>query len=327
MKRVIITGATGFLGSHLCVSFKNHGYDVHATLRDDNAPSTKMRRYDLEKISHIVHEHKVSLSDFEGVLDVIKNVNPDVIIHLASVVDVNRSNVMPRETFNASAVGLLNILESTRVLNLDPVVFNHSTDKVYTGNTSPYFESQSFFGGKIYEISKQAQDNVGQFYGKQFNKRVITIRSGNYFGCWDLDFNRIIPHANMSAYLNAPIVLRSNGKMKRDFLHVDDAVALHHLILRSQKSSIWGQAYNFSYGVNEEIISIIQKIQREHGSTVDVSLNSEIIPEIDDMCLSSEKSKLELSWEPIYTFDDALKTTCKEYSDIFDLHNINVPKE
>ncbi|MBT3372546.1 MAG: NAD(P)-dependent oxidoreductase [Rhodospirillaceae bacterium] len=315
---VLITGGTGFLGSHLCEYFLEKKASVGILTRRQASTAVKPSMFGLLKLSDRVEQIPCELENFAQVCELMAQHQPHVVVHLAAVADVNQSRQMPLQTFNASATGLLNIAEAVRQLELETRIVNHITDKVYFANPIPFVEDMPFHTGTIYEIAKQSQDQLGAFYGKYYGLRIINVRCGNFFGAFDFDFNRIVPYVNRQIFLDEPIVLRSDGTMTRDFLYIKDAVRLHDQVLNAlDRNEHLGEAFNFSNEIKRDVLSIVEEIAALHGHTDQVILEPTASQEIPDMTLSCAKAHKVLGWKPHYPFADALAETCNGYLDNF----------
>ncbi len=146
---VLITGGTGFLGSHLCEYFLEKKAKVGVLIRRQASTTVKPSMFGLLKLSEHVEQIPCDLDSFEQVHELMAHHRPHVVVHLAAVADVNQSRKMPLQTFNSSATGLLNIAEAIRQLELETRIVNHITDKVYFGNPIPFVEEMPFHTGTI----------------------------------------------------------------------------------------------------------------------------------------------------------------------------------
>ena len=146
---VLITGGTGFLGSHLCEYFLEKKAKVGVLIRRQASTTVKPSMFGLLKLSEHVEQIPCDLDSFEQGHELMAHHRPHVVVHLAAVADVNQSRKMPLQTFNSSATGLLNIAEAIRQLELETRIVNHITDKVYFGNPIPFVEEMPFHTGTI----------------------------------------------------------------------------------------------------------------------------------------------------------------------------------
>jgi CDP-glucose 4,6-dehydratase len=170
-----------------------------------------------------------------------------------------------------------------------------------------------------YEVAKASQDQVAQCYGKIFKCPVAVTRCGNYFGGYDFNFTRLIPGVARSILRGEAPTLRSNGRFKRDFLYIEDAVDAQLLVAQrlSENPELYGEAFNFSYGERIEVRDIVQRICQLLDASVRPVMNENSTAEIPEMLLSSEKARRRLDWKPRYDFSGGLERTVFWYREHF----------
>ena len=321
--KVLITGANGFLGAHLCEAFLSRGDEVYAVLRrkpNQDRDSRSISKFFIKRINERVGTLFANLHDFEETRSMIADVRPDALIHLAAIGDVTMAGSMPLETLRASAIGSVHLFEALRQLRLDCKVLNHSTDKVYVGNTPPFVEDMPFHGSGIYEIAKQSQDMIGTYYGRTLGMPMINVRCGNYFGGWDFNFNRIIPYVNRQMFLEEDVTLRSDGRMTRDFLYVDDAVGVNLMLIDAlDDPRLYGETFNFSLEVRMSVLEVVKTLMEVAGRPgwSEISIRNEAKGEIPDMILDCQKARRLLGWRPTLDFREGLAKTAQAYREIF----------
>ncbi|HUT83110.1 MAG TPA: NAD-dependent epimerase/dehydratase family protein, partial [Thermodesulfobacteriota bacterium] len=141
----------------------------------------------------------------------------------------------------------------------------------------------------------------------------------NTYGGGDLNFNRLIPGTIKSVFYHDPIIIRSNGKVKRDYCYVKD-VARAYLTLAEnlEKLHLAGEAFNFSSGSQVSVLDIIYKIlEIMDQKDFPIHILNEAKGEMKDQYLSIEKSKTVLNWFPQYSLEDGLRETVEWYSEFF----------
>ncbi len=317
-KTILLTGATGFLGGWLVSSFLERGERVVAVIN----PGSSIRKNDLAQyymrgFDQRCEEARVDLLDPLAVDELVSKVQPDVVIHLAAVGDVTLAAQNPALTFVTSARSTLNLLEAIRRLSPETLFISHTTDKVYSGNPIPFTEDMPLMPTHIYEVAKVAQEHLTATYAKQYGLKTVTVRCGNYFGGYDFNFNRIIPFAIKQLLEGQPVTLRSSGRFTRDFLYIEDAVLVNHLLIErfSQAKDGFGEAFNFSLETNLTMLELIARIGSLMGVEPEIEINDTAKSEIPDMQLSCAKARDVLGWRPAFSFDDGLLRTIAAYRD------------
>lgn len=320
--KIVLTGASGFLGGWLINDFLGKSYDI-TVLR-----STKDRfyyqtdsQYSIKKYDKYCREEKLDLLDYSSVEKLIKEIKPDVVVHMAAIGDINLTRENPKNTYEVSSNSTLNLLESIRIHSPNTIFLSHTTDKIYGNNFVPFKENMKFNPTHIYEAAKISQEYLTKIYSETYGVRSAIIRCGNYFGGYDFNFNRIIPYTIKSIIEGSKIRLRSDGNFTRDFLYIEDAVLINNLLIQSindsNKKFENGAAYNFSLEVQISVIDIIRAILNLSKSDSEIEIVSNTIRETRDMLLDCSKAKKELNWKPEYSLEQGLIKTIEFYKSYF----------
>lgn len=320
--KIVLTGASGFLGGWLINDFLDKSYDI-TVLR-----STKNKlyyqtdsQYFIKEYYKYCREEKLDLLDYSSVEKLIKEIKPDVVVHMAAIGDINLTRENPKNTYEVSSNSTLNLLESIRIHSPNTIFLSHTTDKIYSNNLVPFKENMKFNPTHIYEAGKVSQEYLTKIYSKTYGIRSAIIRCGNYFGGYDFNFNRIIPYTIKSVIEGSKIQLRSDGNFTRDFLYIKDAVLINNLLIQSisdnNKKFENGSAYNFSLEVQISIVDLIRTILKLSKSDIEIEIVSNTIHETRDMLLDCGKAKKELNWEPEYSLEKGLLETIEYYKSYF----------
>lgn len=321
MKRILLTGATGFLGGWLVGHLLRSGHDVHVVRN----PGISIRKdatsqYEFLKLAERTTEHRIDLMDAQAVEATVTAAAPDVVIHMAAIGDVGICARNPALAFNTSATSTLNLLEALRQHRPETLFLSHTTDKVYSGNPTPFTEDMPLKPSHIYEAAKIAQENLTTVYAQQYGLKTVTIRCGNYFGGHDFNFDRIIPYVIRQNLLGQRVELRSNGKFTRDFLYIEDAVLVNELLIDKHfcgDFTSYGEAFNFSLEMKISVLELVETVCRQMGITSDVLINDQAKSEIPDMQLDCSKAKRVLGWQPRFSLEEGLKRSIAAYSEHF----------
>ncbi len=239
--------------------------------------------------------------------------------HVAYGADVNRVLEEPLECFKSSALSTWQILDFLKNNRPDCVSVISSTDKVYGNQEIPYREDMPLNPVHPYEAAKASQDFAAQSYGKIFGCPVAVTRCGNYFGGYDFNLTRLIPGVVRNIMQGKPPMLRSNGRFTRDFLYIEDAVDVQLLLGQrlSEDATLYGEAFNFSYGERLEVLDIVLRICRLLHAPFAPVVNETVTAEIPHIQLSSEKARQLLDWKPSHGFLTGLERTVFWYRDYF----------
>ena len=314
-KTVFVAGATGFFGGWLVRKLLQNGADVVTLVRSDKQNS----QFFLESLDDSTHVYRGDITD-QALIERIFAEHPiEVFFHAAYGADVHRVLDEPLECFRSSAISTWQILDFLRTNHPNCISVISSTDKVYGRQPIPYREEFALQPLHPYEAAKAAQDHAAQCYGKVFKCPVAVTRCGNFFGGYDFNLTRLIPGVVQSILQGEIPTLRSNGRFTRDFLYIEDAVEAQLLLAQrlSEDESLYGEAFNFSYGEHIEVIDIVKRICHLLDVPAEVVVNEKSTVEIPNMQLSCKKAEQSLNWKPSYNFTTGLERTVNWYREQF----------
>ena len=312
-KRVLVTGATGLVGSWLVRRLLSEGAFVTALILDHDPASGLIRSGDINQISVV----NGNLADFSAVMRAVINMESEVIFHLGAQTIVGTALLDPMNTFSSNIQGTWNVLEAARQSKgLVKSVMVASSDKAYgTSKILPYDETMPLNGLGPYDVSKSCTDLIAQTYGKTYEIPVVIARCGNIYGGGDLNWSRVVPGTIRSILKGERPIIRSNGKFVRDYIYVKDAAQAYlrlaeHLV----DGAVQGQGFNFSVGKPMtvlEIVGVIQKLM--HAEHLEPIIQNTAKGEILSQYLSSEKAERLLKWKPSCGLEKGLEETISWY--------------
>jgi CDP-glucose 4,6-dehydratase len=313
---VLVTGATGVIGTNLVNRLIRYNAEVTAVVRDW-VPRSRMLGPWVTGESPVVVV-RGQLEDFIFIERVIAEYETEYIFHLGAQTIVNVGNASPVTTFKANIEGSWNLLEAARIVEqYDPrikAICVASSDKAYgESKILPYNEGMPLAGQHPYDVSKSCTDLIAQSYAKTYSLPVLIARMGNIYGPGDLNFNRIIPGAIKNILSNEPPLIRSDGTPIREYFFVEDAVDAYLTMAMKAGSVQRGEAFNFSSGEKNRVIDIVRRILSLMDSDLDPIIAKTSRNEIHDQYLSIEKAQRVLSWNPRYSLDKGLPITVDWY--------------
>ncbi len=321
-KNILVTGGLGILGSALVKKLNQKKiYNIFILDRSKNIKKIKVLELgNLKKVNII----KGNFNDYKTVFKVIKNKNISTIFHLGAITQVIDAYKSPMETFNSNIIGTINILESIRNLKKKINLIFSSSDKAYgslVGNS--YLENHQLKGNFPYDVSKSASDLIVQSYVKTYNLKAGIIRSGNIYGPGDLNMDRLVPHVIISSILKKRSILRSNGKLIRDYIYVDDVANAYFMLMKKMINSkerlrIYNVGSKENLTVKNFVKLITIMINKKEIYPI-IKNNSKI--EIYKQKLNYIKIKRDLKWAPKSNFKKSLKNTIEWYKKNIDFFN------
>jgi len=315
-KVIFITGANGFLGSHLVKRALAYKAKVIVLIKED----IRFSLFEIEGLSSKSRIYRGDLSDSKLINSIFKNNKIDVCFHIAAQAIVGIANNSPIGTFKTNIEGTWNILEAARVYGVKAMVVA-SSDKAYGEHKKlPYKEEAPLIALHPYDASKSCADILSRTYAHTYKLPVGVTRCANIYGPGDLNFSRIIPDTCRAAIRGKNPIIRSDGTPLRDYTFVEDIVEAYFILAESllNKKINFGEAFNFGTGKPISVINLVRMILNVSGRmdlAPEILSKGKIRGEIDKQYLSSAKAKKVLGWGPKYSLKKGLEITYKWYRD------------
>lgn len=303
-RSVLVTGASGFVGSHLVNRLTLHKAKVIVLSQSAKKSDTRV----IEQIG--------SVEDFEKLNAIIKRYKINTVFHLAAQPIVEVGKINPITTFEVNIKGTWNILEAARENNVQKIIIA-STVHVYGDNPKVPFKEQYFpQPSRPYETSKACADLLAQSFADTYNLPVEIPRFANIYGPGDFNFSRLVPKVIKSILNGRQPEVWDIGSV-RDFLYIDDAINAY--LLLAEKKLDNGKrlrVFNFGTGKPVKIYDLVLKIIELANEKIDVKIENppdERFNEIKKQYVSIAKAKKELGWRPQISLDEGLAKTIKWY--------------
>lgn len=318
MRRALVTGAHGFVASHLAVALLERGVEVRVLDRPEprlaDVGGPRHSALDLLGIRDEVEQVEADLRDAEGVEAAVAGC--DSVFHLAAQTIVGAARESPLETFEVNVRGAWNVFEACRTHSAERVVFA-SSDKAYGASPElPYREDFPLRAAHPYDASKAAADIVARSYAHAYGVPLAVTRFANVYGGGDLNFSRLVPETTIAAIDGRPPVIRSDGSPERDFLHVDDAVSAYLAIAGAlDRGKGIGEAFNAGGERPHSVREVVDLIAAIAGTGVEAEYRGAGVPEgeIDRQYVDSGKLRAVTGWRPEVDLEDGLRRTLEWY--------------
>ena len=312
-RSVLVTGATGLVGSWLVRDLLDKGAHITALILDSDPNSELIRSGDIKSISVVNGD----LRNYKDVARATFINDCSEVFHLGAQTIVGTALTDPLSTFESNIQGTWNVMEAARQSrgSVKSVVVA-SSDKAYgSSEILPYLENFPLHGDGPYDVSKSCTDLIAQSYGSTYGIPVTVARCGNIYGGGDLNWSRIIPGTIRDLIGDKRPVLRSDGTFVRDYVHVDDIVSAYlNLSEVSQAKGINGGAFNFSRDEPLSVLDLYREISTiVAGTYVEPEIQNTAKSEIKDQHLDSSKAKSILGWESKVTLEQGLTKTVSWY--------------
>ncbi len=323
-RRVLVTGATGIVGSWLCEELVKREAYVVALVRDHDPQS----RFFYEKIAEGCAVVSGDLVSYADSLRAVNEHEIGVVFHLGAQTIVGSAERDPLGTFESNIRGTYNLLEAARQLPaLVKAFVVASSDKAYgDSDVLPYTEDMPLRGMHPYDVSKSCTDMLAQTYFHSFGTPIAIARCGNIYGGGDLNWSRIIPGTIRSLLNGERPILRSDGGNIRDYIYVKDVVdAYIDLAEHLESSDIAGNAYNFSPESRWSVLQIVEMVGNAMGVRPDPVILNKAKLEIRDQTLDASKARRELGWNSRWTLDRGLNETVEWYRNFLSRNLVKGP--
>jgi CDP-glucose 4,6-dehydratase len=318
-RRVFVTGCTGILGSWLTLALLEAGADVVGLIRD-RVPLSNLRLSGAEQRITAVDG---DIADGELLERVLNEYEIEVVFHLAAQPLVRLANRAPLGTFETNIRGTWLLLEACRRSPTVKRIVIASSDKAYGDqDTLPYSETAPLQGRHPYDVSKSCADLIAQAYYTTYRLPVAVTRCGNIYGGGDLNWDRIVPGTMRSVLRGEAPVIRSDGTLLRDYLHVADIVEGYlRLAERLEDPALHGEAFNFGMDDPKTVLEIAQAIIAiSDCRDLEPIVLNQASHEIGRQYLASDKAHRLLDWRAQYSLEEGLRKTLAWYREFFQKH-------
>ena len=314
-QNVLVTGGTGFIGANLAVALNQSGANVVVVERDSRSINSLKALGKYKEITIV----SGSISDPTLMERVFNEHDINYCFHLAAQAIVGPANHSPLSTFEANIKGTWCVLEAARnARNLRGMVVA-SSDKAYGVHEKlPYTEDFSLSGRFPYDASKVCTDVLAQSYIETYDLPMAITRNANTYGPADLHASRLIPSAILAALRGEQFVIRSDGAMKRDYMHVQDAVEGYMLLAEYiDVPKVKGQAFNFGTGIPYSVIEVVSLIgDLVGGEKLPPEILGKTASEIPNQFLDVSKATNQWGWKARISLEEGLSATINWYKNL-----------
>lgn len=311
-KKILITGATGFIGSNLLRYFMNEGADIYIFTRKE---SDKWR---INDVLTRVKEFRVDLTDKDGLSRIVARISPQIILHTAVYGNFPHHSDSKR-IMDVNLKGTVNLIDSCKGLDFELFV-NSGSSSEYGLKLHPVDEQDSLKPLGTYGASKAAAGLYAQKTAQAYNKPIITLRLFSPYGYFE-DANRLVPSVILSCLRGRRLKLSSPHSL-RDFVFIEDVVEAYVKAFKNRKM-VSGGIFNIGSGSQHTIKYVVTKIIGLTGSKIKPEWGSLHNPRIEPKHWQANirKAKEELDWLPGYNLDKGLSKTINWFKRNIDLYN------
>lgn len=331
MKKILVTGGCGYIGSHTIVDLIENGFQVISI--DNNSRSDESILDGIEKITgQKVKNYKIDLCDFSATFDVFKE-NKDLagIIHFAAYKAVGESVEKPLLYFENNLNSLINLLKCAEKFNIDNFVFSSSCavygnpDQIPVTEETPQKPAESPYGA-----TKQMGEVIITDFLRSNTLNALLLRYFNPVGAHptihigELPIGRpanLVPAITQTAIGKLPMMsvhgsdyATRDGSCVRDYIHVSDIAHAHTLAINyllDKKNKTNSTVFNLGTGTGYTVLEVIKTFEKVSGEKLNYTIGPRRAGDVVAIYANNDKAVKELGWNPKYTLDDMMLTAWK----------------
>lgn len=315
-KRILVTGADGFIGSHLTEELVRRGHDVRAMVLYNSFSSRGWLDRSPPEIADALDVFHGDVRDPNGMRAAMKGC--DVVLHLAALITIQYSYHSPDAYVDTNIKGTLNILQAARDAGVERVVHT-STSEVYgTAQFVPITEEHPLQGQSPYSATKIGADQLALSFHRSFDVPVSIIRPFNTYGPRQ-SARAVIPTVISQIAAGAKTIKLGALEPTRDFTHVSDTV--NGFIALAECDDAVGDAVNVGSNFEISIGDLAKTIAESMGADVEIALDEQRVrpakSEVDRLWCADAKARALFGWSPAYAGLDGLRRGLGETAEWF----------
>jgi dTDP-glucose 4,6-dehydratase len=317
MKKVIVTGGLGFIGSNLIKVLNQKKFFIINIDKVSYASNKKNIPPNIQNYKF----YKENINNKNFIIRILEKYQPSLVFNLAAETHVDKSIDGPKSFINSNILGVFNLLEAIRMYNKKLKLINVSTDEVYGDiNKLSSKENDAYNPSSPYSASKASGDLLIKSYIRTYNLPAVITNCCNNYGPNQYP-EKLIPTIIYKIIRNETIPIYGNGKNVREWIHVNDHC---EALIKIAINGKIGESYNIGSGVKiqnielmNKIISIFKKINTNQKNKIYFHFVKDRPGHDFRYSLNSSKLKAELKWKCKINFNEGLKDTINWYIDKF----------
>jgi dolichol-phosphate mannosyltransferase len=298
MKRIILTGATGFVGANLARKLLKEGHQIHILVRSDFSAKR------IEAIRNDMQFHVVEFLDKQKLGAEIKKIKPDWVFHLAASGAYSWQTDLT-QMIQTNILGTINLVEACLQTGFDTFINTGSSSEYGFKRTAPT-ETEWLEPNSHYAVTKASATLFCRHTAQSRGVRLFTLRLYSAFGPFE-DPKRLMPSIIRQGLLKKfpPLV---NPEIARDYVYIDDVVSAY-LITAEKSDQESGAVYNIGSGIQTTMQEVVNVSRKVFGITDQPQWGSmpQRIWDTNSWIANNQKAKIDLGWQPCFTFEQGFQ--------------------
>lgn len=298
MKRILVTGGAGFIGSAVIAHLQRAGHEIFVI---DNLSFGNRQFINVDD----KHFFNADILDENRMDEIIGSIRPNIIIHLAAIHFIPYCNQHPYESSNINIRGTIHILKAARKYKPEKVFFA-STAAVYPIYDNAVNETFATGPMDIYGLSKLTGEHLCSEFHLQSQIPVVVCRFFNAFGPNETN-PHLIPEIQKQVLEGKRKIQLGNLTPKRDFIHTFDMATAVETLLTQVKEGI--HTFNLGRGIEYSVTEIVDAFSKAIGEKIEIEVDPARVRKVERQHLLADISKLKsLGWEPKIGIEEGIKT-------------------
>ena len=309
MKKLLVTGGAGFIGSEFIRQGVKQGYKIAVVDKLTYAGDTAR----INAVKKEISFYQMDVTDRESIQRIFKAEKPDIVAHFAAETHVDRSILDASPFLDTNMKGTYVLLDISREYGVEKFI-NISTDEVYGElmEEGQFFEATSLNPNSPYSVSKASADMLGRAYHRTYGVPVITVRPSNTYGFWQYP-EKLIPVVILKALNNEKVPVYGTGQNVREWLFV---TVCAKAIIRILEKGLVGDIYNVGSGEEKKNIDVVKTVLGLLGKSDDlIEFTNDRLGHDFRYSLNSDKMKSQIGWDGGVHFQEGIENTVKWYID------------
>lgn len=310
IKKVLITGAAGFIGSNLVEGFLEKGYFVRGL---DNFSTGKRANIEIFRQNPFFEFIEGDIRNFDTCKKACYDI--DYVLHEAALGSVPKSIKFPILYEEINIGGMLKMMQASIESNVERFIYASSSSVYGSSISLPQQEGKEGKALSPYALTKQVNEQYAELYNKHYNLNIIGLRYFNVFGKrqdFDSEYSAVIPTFIKKLLDNEQVVINGNGTQTRDFTYIENIIDAN-LKACTSTHSVCGNVYNIAYGENTDLNDLHYMLCKLLNKDLKPIYGPERKGDIKNSFADISKAREKLGYNPKYSVFEGLKLTVEWY--------------